>query len=439
MRRGLNLSVFIFLGGVAGVLSGLFLPSDFNAAFGDLAKAFIFAVKCLITPLMFSTLVVGIAGHGDDFMRLGRLAVKSFIYFEAATTIALAVGLTMVNILKPGVGVSLEGVSRETNSVKEQRLSWNSEFGENIGHVVTDSFFHSAAQNSVLHVVMCAVLFGVATLMTPAHHRRPMLEFLDSLSQIMFKVTNLVMLFAPVAVAASLAFTISKVGIAILASLAKLVATLFLSLFIFVIIVFVPVLLLCRIPFMNALRTLRRPAFIGFCTTSSEAALPQAMVNLERFGIPSHIVRFVLPTGYSFNLDGTTLHLAVASVFAAQASGMDMPLGIQLKMMLMLMLTSKGVAAVPRASYMLLLSMVDPFGMDVAAINIILGVDAFMDMARTVVNLCGNCIAAMAVAVWEGEMDMEVAKGIKAPQTDHMFDDPESLDGERKKEAPHYV
>ncbi|KAG5455685.1 MAG: Sodium:dicarboxylate symporter [Olpidium bornovanus] len=236
--------------------------------------------------------------------------------------------------------------------------------------------------------------------MTPAHHRRPMLEFLDSLSQIMFKVTNLVMLFAPVAVAASLAFTISKVGIAILASLAKLVATLFLSLFIFVTIVFVPVLFMCRIPFMGALKTLRRPAFIGFCTTSSEAALPQAMENLMRFGVPSHVVRF---------------------------------------MMLMLMLTSKGIAAVPRASYMLLLSMVDPFGMDVAAINIILGVDAFMDMARTVVNLCGNCIAAMAVAVWEGEMDMEVAKGIKAPPSDHLFDDPESLDDERKKEAPHYV
>ncbi|KAG5455503.1 MAG: Sodium:dicarboxylate symporter, partial [Olpidium bornovanus] len=217
LRRGMNLSVFILLGAVAGVLSGLFLPQNFNAAFGDLAKAFIFAVKCLITPLMFSTLVVGVAGHGDDIMRLGRLALKSFIYFEVATTIALAVGLTMVNILKvrdwqkrsggaacvvlacpepetcaadfcssqPGVGVSLEGVSREAYVAKEKRLSWNSEFGENIGHVVTDSFFHAAAQNSVLHIVICAILFGIAAVMTPAHHRRPMLEFLDSLSQIM--------------------------------------------------------------------------------------------------------------------------------------------------------------------------------------------------------------------------------------------------------------
>jgi proton glutamate symport protein len=282
-----------------------------------------------------------------------------------------------------------------------------------ITHPVPDSFFKAAAANDVLQVVFCAVMFSVATIMVESRFKPPMLHFLESLSIIMFKVTELVMNFAPIGIMCALAATVNVAGAKVLINLAALIGTLYGSLIIFAILVFLPVLLICRVPLIKTMKVIGQPALIAFSTASSEAALPKAMELMEKFGVPRGTVSFVMPTGYSFNLDGTTLYLALASVFCAQAGKIDMPIGQQIVMMLTLMLTSKGVAAVPRASLVILAGTVASFKLPAEAIEIILGVDALMDMGRTAVNLAGNCIACIAMSVWEGDFDYDIAYGRK--------------------------
>ena len=397
--RRISLTQWIVVSMVVGVLVGWLAP-DFAVQLRPLSNIFLRMIKSLIVPLLFSTLVIGIAGHGDDMRKVGRLALRSIIYFEVVTTLALVVGLLAVNIVKPGVGVTLPSEPGEDVAALAQHQPTLSGVLE---HTVPQSFFEAAANNEVLQIVFFAILFAVALAKVPEGRSKTFfLEFCESLSQIMFKFVGLVMAYAPIGIGAAIAVTVGKSGIGILLNLAQLVGTLYGALIVFVLAVLVPVALLFRIPLGRFVRTVREPALIAFSTASSEAALPRAMQAMEAFGVPRRIVAFVMPTGYSFNLDGSTLYLALASVFAAQAAGIDMPLGTQVLMMLTLMLTSKGVAAVPRASLVILSGALTQFNIPLAAIAVILGVDALMDMARTSVNLVGNCLATAVMARWEG-------------------------------------
>jgi len=395
---------WILIALVVGVILGAVFPAAGFPALATAEKAtasvFLRMIKSLIVPLLFSTLVVGIAGHGDDMKKVGRLAFRSIVYFEIVTTVALVIGLAAVNIIKPGVGVNLAaGTVKAGSELAQTKVT----FTGVIEHMVPQSFFEAAAHNEVLQIVFFAILFAVGLSRVKGPLKKVMLDVCESLSSVMFKFVDIVMAFAPFGIGAAIATTVGASGLSVLANLGKLVGTLYGALIVFVLGVLFPVALMARIPIRRFWSHVRAPWLIAFSTASSEAALPLAMESLERFGLPKRIIAFVLPTGYSFNLDGSTLYLAVASVFAAQAGGIDMPIGNQLIMMLTLMLTSKGVAAVPRAALVILSGALTMFGLPLEAVAVILGVDAVMDMARTSINLLGNCLATAVMARWEGE------------------------------------
>ncbi len=402
--RSISPTQQIMIAMVVGILLGYFFPAAENpgliAAFKVGSSVFLRLIKTLIVPLLFSTLVVGIAGHGDDMKKVGRLAFRSIIYFEIVTTLALAVGLIAVNLVRPGDGISLEGATVATGS---EYAATKVTFASVMEHMVPQSFFEAAAKNEVLQIVVFTILFAVGLSRVEGRSKEVMLEFCESLSQVMFKFTNLVMSFAPIGIGCAIAVTIGSSGLGVLKSLAILVLTLYGALAVFVLMVLLPVALIARVPIKRFWSFVKEPWLIAFSTASSEAALPKAMENLEKFGIPRRIIAFVLPTGYSFNLDGSTLYLAVAAIFAAQAGGIELSIGQQLVIMLTLMLTSKGVAGVPRASLVILSGALAMFGLPLEAIALILGVDAIMDMGRTSINLLGNCLATAVMARWEGE------------------------------------
>jgi proton glutamate symport protein len=389
---------------ILGIALGYFFPAAQYPAVAVAEKAvssvFLRMIKSLIVPLIFGTLVVGIAGHGDDMKRVGRLAFRSIVYFEVVTTIALVIGLVAVNMVKPGVGVSLAAATADKGAeFAKTEVSLTSV----VEHTVPQSFFESAATNQVLQVVFFAILFAVALARVPGRPKQVMLDFCESLAEVMFKFTALVMAFAPFGIGAAIAMTVSASGLSVLRNLAVLVGTLYGACLVCILLVYLPIAVMFRIPVAAFWKAVKEPALIAFSTASGEAALPLAMERLEEFGLPKRIIAFVLPTGYSFNLAGSTLYLAVASVFAAQAAGIPMPIGQQLLMMLTLMLTSKGVAAVPRAALVILSGALTMFGLPLQVVAVLLGVDALLDMARTVVNLLGNCLATAVMARWEGE------------------------------------
>jgi proton glutamate symport protein len=412
----MTLTQWIMISLVVGVIIGAIFPEaerDIHGGFAAsdlsiLATIFLRLIKTLIVPLLLSTLVIGIAGHGDDMKKVGRLALRSIIYFEVVTTLALVVGLLAVNIVKPGVGVTLPAEAGEAAQLATRVPTVASV----LEPTVPQSFFEAAANNEVLQIVVFAILFAVSLAKVEGRPKAVMLDFMDSLSHVMFKFVGLVMAYAPIGIGAAIAVTVSRSGLGVLLNLAKLVGTLYGALIVFILLVLVPIALLFRIPLRGFIQKVREPALIAFSTASSEAALPRAMQAMEAFGVPRRIVAFVMPTGYSFNLDGSTLYLALASVFAAQAAGIDMPIGTQLLMMLTLMLTSKGVAAVPRASLVILSGALAQFGLPLSAVAVILGVDALMDMARTSVNLVGNCLATAVMARWEGVFGEEPARAV---------------------------
>lgn len=400
---GIGQSQWILIALVLGILVGWLFPTQ-AVQLRPFSNIFLSMIKSLIVPLLFATLVVGIAGHGDDMKRVGRLAFRSIVYFEIVTTIALAIGLIAVNLTKPGVGVNLTGAdASQFTELTKNKITW----GSVLEHTVPTSFFDAAAKNEVLQIVFFSIIFAVALAKTNDTSKKVMIDWLQSVSDIMFNFVSIVMAFAPIGIGAAIGVTVGKSGLGVLKNLALLIGTLYGSLIVLVLLVFIPVMIIFKIPIMQFWRTIREAWLIAFTTASSEAALPLAMKQMQRFGVPKRIVAFVLPTGYSFNLDGSTLYLAIASVFAAQAAGIDMPIGQQLLMMLTLMLTSKGVAAVPRASLVILSGALAQFGLPLEAVAVILGVDAVMDMARTSINLAGNCLATAVMARWEGVLDTE--------------------------------
>ena len=399
--RRISLTQWIIVSMIVGVLLGWLAPG-FAVALKPLSTIFLNMIKSLIAPLLFATLVVGIAGHGDDMKKVGKLAFRSILYFEVVTTLALAVGLIAVNLVRPGEGVGLDTtaqVSATVTDLSQRHVT----FSAVLEHIVPSSFVDAAAKNEVLQVVFWSIIFAVALARTPAAPKRTMLGVIESLSEVMFKFVGIVMAFAPFGIGAAIAVTVGQSGIGVLRNLGILVLTLYGALVVFVLVVLVPVAVIFRIPVAAFWKTVREPWLIAFSTASSEAALPLAMQKMEAFGVPRRIVAFVMPTGYSFNLDGSTLYLALASVFVAQAANIDMPLSQQILMMLTLMVTSKGVAAVPRASLVILAGTLASFQLPLEAVAVILGVDELMDMARTTVNLVGNCLATVVMARWEGE------------------------------------
>lgn len=393
-----NLTTWILVSMLIGVEIGLDFPV-FSQNLRVLSQIFLRLVKTIIAPILFATLVVGIAGH-SSLKQVGRMGWKSILYFEVVTTIALFIGLLAINISGAGKGILLpEGFAEKLPEVAPQ--GWQ----DVVLHIFPENFVKSIYHGDVLPIVVFSIIFGIALAMLGEAKKKPMLEFTESLAETMFKFTNIIMYFAPFGVGAAIAVTVGHLGIDVLVNLVKLLATLYAALLAFILVVLFPVALIIRLPIKQFLRAASEPVSIAFATTSSESALPIAMENMEKFGVPRKIVSFVLPTGYTFNLDGTTLYLSLASVFVAQAAGMDMSFGEQLFMGLTLMLTSKGVAGVPRASLVILLGTAASFGLPLWPIMAILGIDELMDMARTSVNVTGNMLASCVIARWEGEFD----------------------------------
>ncbi len=391
--RKLSLTSWIFIALVVGVLLGIVFP-EFSRSLAPISNIFLRLIKSIVGPLLFGTIVYGIASAGE-LRTMGRIAAKSLVYFEVVTTLALVIGLVVVNALRPGGGLTIAGESSPA-PVLAKPIS----LIQLIEHAAPSNIFESLAQNDVLQMVVFFFLFGAACAAIGSK-AQPVVNFAGAVAEVMFRYTKYIMYVAPFGVAAAIAVTIGSKGIGVLFGLGKLVGALYLALVLFLALVLVPTLLLARVPMARFWHAVRQPLLIAFSTASSEAALPLALENMERFGIPKHIVGFVLPTGYSFNLTGTTLYLSLASIFIAQAAGVHMPLGTQITMMLTLMLTSKGAAGVPRAALVLLAGTAATFQLPQEGITLILGVDALMDMGRTSVNVLGNCAATAVVGRWE--------------------------------------
>lgn len=395
--KSLGLTAQIFIGLVLGIIAGWLKP-DFGIAIAPGADIFLHLIKTIIAPLVFATLVVGIAGSSHSHS-VGRLGLKCFVYFEVVTTFALVVGLLMVNVLQPGLGVDLGATSAQA---AEALLAKKPTTGELITHIFPTSIIDSMARGDVLQIVVFTIIFALGV---KAAHATQIVELCQTLSEVMFKYTGYVMKFAPIGVACAMANTVGQHGLSVLLSLGKLVGTLYLALIVFVVCVLGPIMYFARVPVKKFLAAVKEPFFLAFTTTSSEAALPKALQAMEGIGVPRPIVSFVLPLGYTFNLDGTTLYLSLAAVFVAQAAGVHMPIEKQVLMLLTLMLTSKGVAAVPRASLVILAGTLASFDLPLAGVALILGVDTLMDMARTSVNVFGNCLASVVLSRWEGVFD----------------------------------
>ncbi|MBI5214276.1 MAG: cation:dicarboxylase symporter family transporter [Ignavibacteriae bacterium] len=391
-----TLTQWIFIGMGVGLLWGWLFP-DVAVDLKPLSTIFLRLIKSIIAPLIFSTLVVGIAGHGN-LKQVGRMGIKSIIYFEIVTTLALIIGLVAVNLTQPGVGVELQSAEVAKDFVaKKQSIS------EIITHIFPQSFIQAAAEGEVLQIVVFTLIFSFALALVPIEKRQVIITFCESLAETMFKFTNIVMKYAPIGVGAAIAVTVGHKGLGVLWNLGLMILTMYGALIVFIVFVLGGVMLFFKIPLKQFYRAVKEPALIAFSTTSSEAALPKAMLAMEAMGVPRRIVSFVIPTGYSFNLDGSTLYLSLASIFVAQAAGIDLSIEQQLLMMLTLMLTTKGVAGVPRASLVILAGTCASFNLPLEGVAVILGVDEIMDMGRTMVNVVGNCLASVVVAKWEGE------------------------------------
>lgn len=397
-KSGISLTTQIFIGLALGIAFGYIMP-NYGVELKPVGDMFVRMIKMIVVPLVFSSLVMGIAGTGD-FKKLGRLGAKAIIWFEIATTLALFIGLAVVNVLKPGVGVAIASVDGSAVTAAAKKTI---DMTQMLVNIVPTNIVDAMGRGDMLQIVFFSTFFGVAAAaMGPVGE--PVIKLATSVAEIMFKFTYYVMKLAPIGVFALIAYTVGKFGLGMLIPLAKLILSLYLALVLFILVVLAGASLVVRVNFFHLLRALKEPIMIAFSTASSEAALPLAMEKLEKFGIPKHIITFVLPTGYTFNLDGSTLYSALAVVFIAQVYGVPFDLSHQMLMLVTLMLSTKGIAAVPGASLIVIAGTAAAFGLPVEGVAIILGVDRILDMARTACNLIGNCVAAVVVARWEKEL-----------------------------------
>jgi proton glutamate symport protein len=394
-RKSLTFTILMSM--LIGIIIGHEFP-DFSQKLKIISQIFLRLIKTIIAPLLFGTLVTGIAGHGN-IKQVGRLGWKSILYFEIVTTLALIIGLLVINFTQAGVGIELPALANEDiPQVAKQS------FSDIILHIFPENIAKAIFEGAILQIVLFSILFGVGLSLTEGKHKTVMLDFVESLSEVMFKFTKIVMYAAPIAVGAAIAYTVGHMGLGILSNLLKLLLSLYLALAIFLIFVLFPIALFYKVKIKKLAKLIAEPVAIAFATTSSEAALPKAMKALEEYGVSRKVVAFTMPMGYSFNLDGTTLYLSLATIFVAQAAGIDLSTSVQISIMLTLMLTSKGVAGVPRASLVILMGTLASFNLPVEPVFIILGIDELMDMARTSVNVIGNCLATVVIAKSEGEL-----------------------------------
>ena len=399
-----KLALWIFTAMILGVEVGMDFPA-FALETERFGKIFLRMIKTLVAPLIFATLVVGIAGH-SNLKQVGRIGLKSILYFEIVTTMALFIGLLAINVSQAGKGVKIE-ISAADKLKSTELLAQKAEHKDHFVEIFPENIAKAIGENQVLQVVIFSIVFAIGLGMVKhEQHKRTMLNFAESLSEVMFKFTDIVMFLAPIAVFGALASTVAKSGVDILFNLMKLVGTLYVALVIFVTCVLLPIALIAKIPIRKFIKAVTEPVTLAFATASSEAALPKALENMEAFGVPKKIVAFVIPTGYSFNLDGTTLYLSLAAVFVAQMSGVDLSIGQQISICLVLMLTSKGVAGVRGASFVILAGTVATMGLDPEKASVILAIDALMDMGRTSVNVLGNCLASAVIARSENELNV---------------------------------
>ena len=394
--RRKSLTVWILISMVVGAEIGHDVPGV-AIQLRVLSQIFLRLIRTIVAPLLFATLVVGIAGH-PNLRQVGRMGVKALVYFEVVTTLALFIGWAAISISRAGVGIAMPAVADAATFQRPAAKTWQ----EIVLEIFPDNIARSVSEAQILQVVVFAVMFGIALAMIPETKRRPMLAFTESLAETMFAFTRIVMLFAPIGVGAAIAYTVGTLGVGILVNLIQLLLTFYAAVAIFILLVLLPIALMARVPIRRFVAAVAEPVSIAFATTSSEAALPRAMEAMERLGVPRQIVAFVIPTGYSFNLDGSTLYLSLAALFVAQAAGIQMSIGQQFLLLITLMLTSKGVAGVPRAALVILLGTVSSFGLPVEPVFIILGIDSVLDMVRTATNVLGNCLATVVIARWEG-------------------------------------
>ncbi len=402
-----KLTALIFISLFLGIIVGHFAP-DFAVKMQPFADMFLRMVKMIIAPLLFATLVIGIAGHSDA-KSLGKIGLKTLIYFEIVTTLALIIGLTAANIFKPGVGFHSNATGNVVNLAQVSNLAHvqvHSSLSEMVTNIFPTSIVDAMAKGDLLQIVVFAIFFSLA-IIAVGKKAQPVMDLLNSVSNIMFKFTEYVMYFAPLGIFGAIAATIGANGLGVLKNNAKVIGALYIALAFFVLVVLVIACKIVKISFLGLLKAIQEPALLAFTTASSEAAFPKAMEVMERFGVPKNIVAFVMPTGYTFNLDGSTLYLAMGVIFASQIAGIDLSLNQQIVMMLALMLTSKGVAAVPRVSLIVLAGTLASFNIPLLGVAILLGIDQILDMGRTTVNLVGNCIATVVIARWENKFDYE--------------------------------
>ncbi len=399
-----KLTIAIFISLFLGILAGWLFP-DFAVRTHVLAEIFLRMVKMIIAPLLFATLVVGIAGHGD-VKSLGRLGIKTIAYFEVVTTIALFIGLGFANLFKPGVGMgNISTAHTGLNSiVQSAATTHHNSFGELLLGLFPTSIFQSMAEGNLLQIVVFCIFFALA-IVAVGEKAKPVTDFLNSLATIMFKFTEYVMYFAPIGIFGAIAYTVGSNGLSILWNYGKIILSLYVALAAFVLFVLVAACKIVKISIRALIKALQEPALLAFSTASSEAALPKAMKIMEDFGVPKSIVGFVMPTGYTFNLDGSTLYLAMAVIFSTQIVNHPLPFEQQLVIMFALMLTSKGIAGVPRVALIVLAGTLTSFGIPILGVAILLGIDQILDMGRTTVNLIGNCVATVVIARWENKFD----------------------------------
>ncbi len=401
--KKISLTQYIIISMFVGILVGYFAP-DFAKNLQVFSLIFIRLIKCIVAPLIFATIVVGIAGH-SNMKQVGRMGWKALLYFEIVTTIALFIGLAAINITQAGKGVDLHVAEKIYEGKKEKidKISKPKTWNEHLVEIFPENIAKAIFEGNVLQIVVFSILFGLGLILIGSEHKKTMLQFTESMAETMFKFTGLVMYAAPLAVGSAMAYTVGTMGLDILKNLFALVATLYGALFAFILLVLVPIALFFKIKIIKLAKHIAEPVSIAFSSTSSESALPKLMTALEKFGVPRKVVSFVLPMGYSFNLDGTTLYLSLATIFVAQAAGIDLTFSEQIIMMLTLMLTSKGVAGVPRASLVILMGTAASFNLPLLPIYLIIGIDELMDMARTAVNVIGNSLATVVIAKLEGE------------------------------------
>ncbi len=399
VARRRSLTAWILLSMVIGAEIG----HDFQSVAVELrflSQIFLRLITTIVAPLLFATLVVGIAGH-SNLRQVGRMGVRALIYFEVVTTFALLIGWVAISISRAGEGIVLQPTDATLQSQVPQTAphTWQ----DTLIQIFPQNIARAVAEAQMLQIVVFSVIFAIALAMLDEEKRRPLLSFAESLAETMFRFTRIVMLFAPIGVGAAIAYTVGSLGVGILVNLAKLLATFYVAVAVFVVGVLLPVALIAKVPLKRFIAAVAEPVSIAFATTSSEAALPRAMQAMERIGVPRQIVAFVMPTGYTFNLDGSTLYLSLTSIFVAQAAGIQLTIGQQFVMLLTLMLSSKGVAGVPRGAIVVLLGTISTFKLPVEPVLVILGIDAVLDMLRTSVNVLGNCLATVVIARWEGE------------------------------------